>query len=298
MKKIKFRFPTLEENYNSAAIYDETYEFAQKNGVVNKNTMSSILRRNGIFTLEMQKEMDKIEAGDLLKYPEIQTFEDQSDENKFVEKSVVEIITGEKIITVDDLLRAREIKNPEMIRYRELSTLKSSYMRYTCEGLADRKRIEHLLVKCSYNADTNKPIWSSMEKYYASRNVVFALLLTSKFVEFIQGLNQTVIRKIARHHLWRTKWVSATKIGSPVFRGSIAEWDTNKTFLCYWSNFLDNVYSGMEIPEEFIIKDDKLLDNWLEAKNRENKQGSSLNSNSDGVRAVFKKRVNPVAKKE
>lgn len=301
MREIVFRFPNLEENLRSNSIYEEVYEKCIKAGIITKNKIMVYLSKYEILTPDMQKQMDNIEGGDFFKYPSIPNFEDKTDENRFIEKAVVEVITGERKIQVTDLLKSEEderSKIPEYQEYRVLSSAKSTHMRHTAEALADQARMQYLMWTCSYDAETKNRIWESFEQFKKSRNKLLILALTSKFTDFVAGLNQTIIRKISRHALWRTKWISATKTGAPIFRGYVAEWDTNKSFLCYWSNFLDNIYSSVEPPEEFIVNDDRLLDAWVEAKFREHKKGTSSNSNEEGVRAVFKTKVNPIAKRK
>lgn len=297
MKRIKLRFPTIDENYEASKVYDEALEIAKEAGLQTKNQIASHLRRLEIFTLDMQKELDDIEGGDLFKYPGLPSFDSPEDEAKFIERSLIEVIKGERVYTSKELLRPLERKT-YIDRYRELIEIRSKYMQHSCEVFAEKAKLEHLIAKCSYNADTGYRIWKDPKSLKDSKNYILYIAISSKFTDFISGLNQSVLRKLARHPLWRTKWLSATKIGSPIFNGNVSEWDTNKSYLCYWSNFLDNIMSSAEPPEPHIVEDDRLLDAWLETKNREAKKGSRTNDKDDVTRAIFKPKVNPVRKRK
>ena len=117
-------------------------------------------------------------------------------------------------------------------------------------------------------------------------------------MEFFAGLPVSTMRFMARHAMWRTKWISASKLGQQVFNGNISEWDINKSYLCYWSNFYDNIYNAHEPPDEKTIENDEFLDNWLKAKERERKSGkSSAPSDKDTTQYFFNgMKVNPVKK--
>ncbi len=297
MKKVKFRFPTIRENAESASIYEDTLRAMRELGIITKAQMVSRLRQAGIFTSEMQTQLDNIEGGDIFKYPPIKSFESKDEDNRFIEKCLVEIISGERSLTITQLNEPSE-SFKEYDEYRRLSSIKASYMQYTAEGLAEKKRLDYLISRCTFNADTDKPLWDNIENFYNFDKSLFISILSGKFLEFIGGFNQTLVRKISRHPIWRTKWLSATKLGSPIFSGNVSEWDVNKTYLCYWSNFLDNVYSSMEPPEDFIVKNDKLIDGWLEAKHRESKSGNRIDSSpgTDTTRAIFRPNINPIKK--
>ncbi len=306
MYKIKIRFPTMEDSYDASRIYEVSLSKYKNLGLMSKNQMSSRLRKDGIFTLDMQKRVDAIETSDLMRYPPLPKFDSQDQENRYIERCIIEITKGERIYDLEQIYEPLP-SIEELKEYRELINLKYTYLQYTYESLAEKDKIDRLLVGCCYNADTDEKLWNTLEDLKISTQTYFIMSLTGKVLDFISGFNQTVLRNISRNHMWRTRWVSASKIGNPLFKGEIIDWDTNKVLLCYWSNLLDNVYGGSEVPEEFILKNDRLLDSWLEAKSRERKNGNTPEvEGKDTVRAIFngvkvnphKKKVNEVTEEE
>lgn len=301
--KFEFRFPTLEDNFEAQEIYFKTYELAKEQGVFTKEEMGFWLKKYEVFTNDMENRLGSLEQDDFFKYPAIPSFPQKDMKNRFIEKCITEIIRGIKIISLDDLLVAQTKKetNNNYLEYRELNNLRYGYMRFTCEGLAESKRINYLVSKCIFNANTKLLYWPDFERFLKEQNHLFLSLLTSRLIEFWTGFNQSIIREIARHSIWRTRWIGATKLGCPLFSGNISEWDVNKTFLVYWSNFYDNIYANLsDEVEDHVIKNDKFLDAFLESRHRDRKNNTGGdNSQKEGIRGVFTgTHINPIKKKE
>ncbi|MCL2641863.1 MAG: hypothetical protein FWD53_13515, partial [Phycisphaerales bacterium] len=77
------------------------------------------------------------------------------------------------------------------------------------------------------------------------------------------GLSVAIIRGIARSHEWKTRWRAAKETGTPVFPGSLGDWDANKRNLVWWSDFYDAVMRHPECPPDDVISNDELLQNWI-----------------------------------
>jgi hypothetical protein len=215
-------------------------------------------------------------------------------ERRIVESKMIEIINGYKVIDLKNLNFESDLEElPEDVVYKDLSSKKNAYLKYTCESLADAAKNTKLVYYCC--SCDGKKLWPSYEDLLNEKNRIIILILLKEVITFLSGFHQTILRKIAKHVSWRTKWISSTKTGSQLFDGSVSEWDMNKTMLCYWSNFYDTVHSAADPPEEYIVKDDELLDNWLESKSKNH--SSNSDPDADGVRGVFKTKINPVKRK-
>lgn len=297
--KFEFRFPSITDSFESQSIYEKTYDEAKSLGVLTKEEMGFWLKKHEIFTATMETEFTNLEADNFFKYPEVPAFSDKNKESRFIEKCIIEITKGTKVVSLNDLLfrEKKEEKHPVYLQYRELNNIKHNFERYTCEGLAETRRTNYLVSRCVWDFGKQKLFWDSYEEMMLEQNNLFISLLASKLIEFWTGFSSTVLRKIARHPVWRTRWIGATKLSAPLFSGNISEWDINKTFLVYWSNFYDNIYTN-DI-EDFIIKDDKLLDAYLETKARDRNKKTNLDgADVEGTRAIFAgTKVNPIQRK-
>jgi hypothetical protein len=286
---IKYRFPTIEEIKETNITVERFKNKLKSTGLPSKEEMFFYTKKLGIFSSEMEREMTNLQEMDEIKYPKIKVFENKEEENKFLEECMVEIMSGERTINTLDLIKSMSKKEEPVTRLQELNRLKNTFTKHTYDGIADNIRTLKYLYYCT-SRNGNK-LWPNFQELLKQTNKLPVILIGNSLMDFLSGFNQTIIRKLARSSMWRTKWISATKTGAQLFNGNITEWDTNKVILAYYSNFYDSIYSGYEVPESFIIENDKFLDNWLEQKNREAKgqSGSSQTSdkNADGTRAVF-----------
>ena len=299
MQTVKFRFPTVEESLVASNYYDARLNLYKKEGVITKKQLLFYLNKYEIFTSDHQKELERIEGVPKIKYAKPFAGLNEEELAKEVEKTVAEIVCGVKSVNLLEFLTQKEEKkekDPDVKRLTELTNLKDSYLKNTAESLAEKDRIYRLIQFCSYNGDSNKRVWENWNIFENERNKKFQILIVSLGGTFLSAIKQNKIRRIARHHVWRSKWISATKTGSTLFNGPVAEWDPNKTFLAYWSNFYDNVYQAYEAPEEFIIEDDELLDNWLAKKMREAKEKETKTGEQGDV-GIFRTKVNSGKKK-
>lgn len=300
--KIEFRFPDLDDNYDAQELYFKIYQECKDAGIFTKDEMNFQLKKNEIFNSKMEARVESLEGDDYFKYPSLPSFPHKEMESRFIEKCIIEITKGTKVISVGDELRKKieQIDNKAYSEHKELISLKHKFLRYTCEGIADVKRTTFLLQRCTFFPGTKNRFWETLEELEKEKNHLFVGFLSGKMMEFWTGFNSTIMRYISRHAIWRTRWIGATKLGCPLFSGNISEWDVNKTFLVYWSNFYDNIYSNLDDLEDHVIKNDKVLDAYLEAKARDRKRGGSSTNESDreGTRGIFTNvQVNPVNKR-
>jgi len=301
MKTVYFKFPTPREVASATRFYNETVRRLTEDGILSKNRLMLLLNKNEIYTFDMANEIDKIESLSKIKYKKPYEGLDEQDAYRAIEEDIIEVITGERFIDLKYFLTRKTenaIKDNDIKRYYELCALRDSSLKYSLESLAEQQRTMFLAQICSYNGDNNRRVWENWEMFCNEKNRVFQSTVVNLCSSFLSGIPQSRIRRIARHPIWRSKWISATKTGSQVFDGTVSSWDSNKTFLCYWSNFYDNIYSASEPPDDFVVEDDELLDGWLAKKARELKSGSgSSNGAEDGTVGIFRNRVNPVVKK-
>ncbi len=298
MKYVYLKFPTTEEILFSNRSYEKSLKYFRENDFLSKAEIEFYLKKYEIFPSEFEEEVISLETNEAIQYPSLPNFESSNELNRYLENCMIEVIHGYKKIEVHDLFKQGE-KNevPVLARYKELTTIKSSYTKNSAESLAEMVRLNYLTYFCVYKDKSDK-LWKSYKDFVNDSRSLLVRALQFQLVSFLSGLDQTTIRRLARHTIWRTKWIGATKANANLFPGNISEWDLNKTTLVFWSSFYDNIYGSSNVPEQFIIEDDKLLDSWLENENRKNKSGSTSDSaDKDTNVAIFKTKIAPVKKR-
>lgn len=74
---------------------------------------------------------------------------------------------------------------------------------------------------------------------------------------------------------WRNRWRIARECGFPIFEGNVGEWNRNQVKFAHWMQFYDSVYESIDRPDDFIINNDLLLDQWFESKIKEQESARS-----------------------
>lgn len=54
-----------------------------------------------------------------------------------------------------------------------------------------------------------------------------------------------------------------------MFPRSVSEWTINQVKFCDWMQFYDQIYQSEDRPDDKIIEDNDLVDNWFENKIKE-----------------------------
>ncbi len=284
----------------ASLVYQDKLIELEEAGLPSIDEALVLAEKKGLFLDQDRDELDDLQDDPMFKYQPIGDFKDEADKNRFLEKCMLEIILGYRIIRADEISYSRASTPNGMAysRYAELNAKKIGVIKHSREHYAEQARAEKLAYYSSFNGDTKKPIWSSWEEFLEEKKLVQARTVELRCMEFLGGFNSSTLRALARHPMWRSKWISATKTGASIFKGHITEWNTNQALLAYWSNFYDSIYTAHEPPENFIIEKDNLLDSWLASKSSENKNGNKVDENEDGVRAFFANtKVNKVKRK-
>ena len=293
---IKIIFPSNSDLVEINNAYIKSYDRFRSYGLLTADELDSFLVRNKMIEEDILDGLNKLEGMSALKYRKIKGFATENLELKYIENQILKIMLGYKYVGEQD--PSIIDRTPEDDQYFSLISLKNKYIKLTCDALADQERKLLLVYYCCVNSKTGKRLWKSLNDFFKDRNNSYIKLLISETNSFLSGIGTSILRRIARHPAWRTRWISATKTGAVLFSGNISDWDVNKTMLCYWSNFYDNIYAEYERPEDFIIKDDEMLDNWLENQVRDSGQSNSSDPSKDTVRGIFRPNVAPVKRKK
>lgn len=187
--------------------------------------------------------------------------------------SRIEVLQKNKALTNDNSQLARMEKQIDD-NYRQLMSMENKEARLmmnTVEYLAEDYKTNYLVSRCLlYGNELDTPYWKSYDEYCRDANSEIMTVAKSNFSELQSGIPLKKIRAIARNQEWRKRWSVSKKTGSSVFEGSSSSWDKNKTNLCYWSDFYDNIFEYKNPPSDDIMNNDEELFNWIRMVNKTN----------------------------
>ena len=121
--------------------------------------------------------------------------------------------------------------------------------------------------------------WSTFEVFENETDLFLRDNIRIAFIEYNRGLPTEIIRFLARHNLWRVRYVAALKTGGSLFCRDLNDLTPDQLGLLYWSNYYQSIWEMMpdEQPDDEIIRDDEALDKYMEryAKMRERDRNES-----------------------
>lgn len=148
----------------------------------------------------------------------------------------------------------------------ELKAKGESYYYLSQEKKADEESMLYLAWAASYSIEGEK-YWATFEDFENETDLFLRNQLIQEYVLFNRGSSVKTIRYIARHSLWRIRYVAAQKTGGPLFVRGLDDLTPDQINLLYWSNYYQSIYEMLpdDQPDEDIIKDDESLDHHMEA---------------------------------
>jgi len=142
-------------------------------------------------------------------------------------------------------------------KYRSIHTNTQEYLVRETELLT-------LVSRLTVSAETDRYLWPSEEEFIRDREGYgnYVMYLMHKLAEEID-LSVAEYRQLARSGEWRLIWTLSKENLSSLFNRPIQDLSSRQKLLIYWSRVYDSVYDDYERPDENIIEDDDLLDEWL-----------------------------------
>ena len=249
---IIFRHPSNRLKYEASIMYDKAYDRAIKDGLLPLKELDVLMKERGLFTDEDQEKINSLESK----------------------------IEGQEILLAKTLkVKARQdrIKTYLEELRSELNVIKNkkySTLMLSAETKAEEERNSFFCWGCTYKDDTNL-YWETYNHLLKERKLEFRNKILIKFLDFYRGIDNAVIRCLARGNLWRIRYITSQKTSDPLFGIPTSEYTNDMINLAYWSNFYQNIYEMMpeDRPTESIIEDDEALDSYMksyyEERNRE-----------------------------
>jgi hypothetical protein len=152
----------------------------------------------------------------------------------------------------------------------------------TAEYLAHQIASMALLRRVVYHQDGTPLIPDDSSFLYFKEN--FPMLLFYLIYEMMSEgvISITEIREVARSTEWRLTWVLCRENLYSIFDRSIGDLNLNHKMLIYWSRVYDSAFEGVDPPDEEVVNDDDLFDDWLASRDLELKdQKNSSKNNTD-----------------
>lgn len=251
-KLLIFKHPTNAIKQMANFEYKLSYEKALNCGMLSKEDLLLVIEKRGLFTDVDRNKVSKLR--------------DQLDAQGVLLSKTTKVKANQsRILNIIRKLKTDIIK---------IESKKYSALSLSAETKADEERTFSVCSKCVYKEDGSL-YWYNYKSILNETDLDFKDLVLLKFIEFYNGINTGVIREIARHNLWRIRYVNSQKTSESLFGIPTSEYSTDQLNLVYWSNFYQNIYEMLpeDRPSDAIIEDDDALDSYLKAyyeeRNRE-----------------------------
>lgn len=257
---ITFRYPGNELLMKADVFYYKEYEEAISNGLLTKEAMEELLEKRGVFSEE-----DKINLKKFQSRLEAQ-----------------QILLGKTTLVKANQNRIKGVIANLEKDIAKISQKKTSKLMMSAEVKANEGRTLYLCWASTFNVNDDH-YWLNYELFKNTRNIEHRDLILGSFIEFYSGIPLKTMRYIARHSLWRIRYINSQKSNEQLFGVPSAHYTTDMLNLSYWSNFYDNIYQMMpeDRPSDSLIEDDAALDAYMkmyyEERNRDDATRRSKN---------------------
>lgn len=245
-----FIFPPTKEIYREACErYQTAYIEFMNECIMTQEEMNEKMMEMDLWSWNQSKDMDNVKQ--FIEDTKLLAYENRSDRSK-----------------------VRQLKNSIFLateRYEEYHRQKNLYFHKTCEGMASKEKLLHIISRCTYTKSKKRFLFKSISPSQ----------LIYDYNNF-HSVEETVIRDLARNEPWRLSWSIRANSGKPLIFYPELELTNNQKSLIAWSQTYDNVYESIEAPHEDVIQDDVLLDGWFikQSKSRKQKEGQEELDNS------------------
>jgi hypothetical protein len=150
----------------------------------------------------------------------------------------------------------------------------------TRERKADEESFLYLAWASAYTV-TGERFWKTFEDFESTTSFDIRSSLLEEFAAFNVGFSSEKIRFLARHSLWRIRYVASMKTNQTLFGDNALDLTPDQLSLLYWANYYQSIYEMMpdEQPPQEIINDDAKLDEYMnsyfEQREQEKNEGKA-----------------------
>lgn len=169
---IQIRFPKVDENRLADWEYSKVFQQALKDGIPTNKQMQKQIEEYGMWTKEDDDKIAKL--------------------REEIEKQIVvmsKMAEGSK-----NMEKAQEKVNELRDELIEVQTEKQRYFQNTAEAKADEAKMSFLIFKCTEDANTGKPFWSSYDAFKNEEDQGTVNTIAYQFITFINGLSSDFLQ--------------------------------------------------------------------------------------------------------
>ncbi len=254
-KVFLFKHPDNYLKMKSDLVYDDIYEKAISTGMLPIKELEEIMKTRKLFS--------------------------EGDQN-ILEGLKSQLHAQEILLSKTTKVRARQDRIKGIIEklkseIAEIESKRTSTLAMSAESKASEERALYLCWSCTYieAEEGYKRCWAQFEDLLKESDMEKRNSVLLTFLKFRSGIDTDIIRFIARHSLWRIRYVTSQKVSDELFGVPTSQYSNDMMNLAYWSNFYQNIYEMMskDRPPDSIIDDDDALDAYMKAyyeeRNRE-----------------------------
>ena len=191
--------------------------------------------------------------------------------------------------------RERTIENINRMK-KELDVLlnkKEEGLDYTAEKIAYEQKYLYMTWCGTKDPVTRELYWPTKNDFDNERDLVFRRELFLKTIKISGGKEVGILRYLARHNVWRIRYLTSVKTGESLFGIPILDYSLDQLMLTYWSQYYESIYGMLpeDRPSDSIIEDDAALDaymkSYLEERNRESTSARESKNSGKGVKSAW-----------
>lgn len=266
-KLFLFKHPNNEDKMRAELIYRKAYDRALKDGMLKMEDLDKLIRERNIFSQDDQNRLDNLYS---------------------------KLNAQKVLLSKTTKVRARQDRIKEIIHkiqseINQLESKRTSKLSLSAESKSEEERATYLCWACSYvyTEDGPEKYWKTFDALSQERNLNLKDQVLINFLKFRGGIKTEIIRHIARHSLWRIRYVTSLKVSEPLFGVPTSQYTNDMLNLAYWSNFYQNVYEMMpkDRPPDEIIEDDEALDAYMTEFYKERSREAAIERDKAGNKA-------------
>jgi hypothetical protein len=248
-----FVYPDSEVKQKAEFVYADSYNNALADGLLPSKDLEELIHKRNIFTKADEDSIKRLQGQ--------------------LEAQYILLNKTTKVKANRDRIK-RVIENLER-QVNEILYKKTSKMIMSADSKAEEERSLYIASHCCFWDENKSLIWPTYKDALKEVDLIFKDKVLFNFLNFYRGLSTEIIRAIARHSIWRIRYVTSIKVSESLFGIPTSQYNPDQLSLAYWSNFYQSVYEMLpeDRPSDLIIDDDKALDaymkNYYEERNRE-----------------------------
>ena len=246
-KLVLLKQPDNHIKMMAGLVYDDSYNKAIKSGLAAVKDLQRIIEERNIFSERDQQELDSLRS----------------------QLEAQKILLGKTTLVKSNQERIKGVINRLENEIATLDNKRSSKLSMSAENKAAEDKALYFCWACTYKETDNgyEKLWPEFKNLLDETNSNFRNNVFLEFLKFKAGINTELIRFIARHSLWRIRYVTSQKVSEDLFGVPTSQYTNDMLNLAYWSNYYQSIYEMMpkDRPPDSIIDDDEALDAYMKA---------------------------------